>query len=139
MAEIWLAASIQAHDFVPPDFWRSFAGKMEQDYLPASDNRVWVGLHGRVEGFIALRGEKIEALFVDPAARGRGIGSSLLREAMDARESLRLFYYPANSSAGQFYRRHGFKEGKTDVDPLTGEPQREMSWERNAKPIRSNE
>ena len=36
-ADIWLQASLAAHDFVPSDFWRKHLGAMKEQYLPASE------------------------------------------------------------------------------------------------------
>lgn len=39
--EIWLNASVKAHDFVSPDFWQSQLENMRSIYLPASDVYVY--------------------------------------------------------------------------------------------------
>jgi len=35
--EIWLEASIQAHDFLAREFWESKVSEMRDTYLPASE------------------------------------------------------------------------------------------------------
>ena len=34
--DIWLTASIKAHDFVAPEFWESQVANMRDLYIPAS-------------------------------------------------------------------------------------------------------
>lgn len=51
----------------------------------------------------------IEQMAVDPALVGRGIGSTLLRHAMQTLpRPLRLYTFAANTGARRFYERHGF-------------------------------
>jgi ribosomal protein S18 acetylase RimI-like enzyme len=52
-------------------------------------------------------------ILVDPAFRGKGVGSALLRHAIEACrgkfEVIRLSVFSANSRAQQLYRRFGFE------------------------------
>ena len=51
--EVWLAASIKAHDFIAPEYWRSQLESMRHTYLPSSE--VHVCEQGQtVVGFYAL-------------------------------------------------------------------------------------
>lgn len=64
---------------------------------------------GRPVGFLARQGGEVEALYIAPGERGRGIGSALVDEAK-AQGHLGLWTFQANSRAIAFYRRHGFAE-----------------------------
>jgi ribosomal protein S18 acetylase RimI-like enzyme len=68
---------------------------------------------------IALRAQ-IEDVIVDEAARGRGIGEALTREAIRrAREAgavtLALTSHPSREAANRLYRRLGFQQRETNV------------------------
>ena len=88
---------------------------------------------GEVEGFLALDGEAIPAFYVDAAARGRGVGAALIGAAQAGAPRLRLWTFRRNDGARRFYRRHGFREGRTtEGDNEEGLPDVEMTWERGA-------
>lgn len=54
-------------------------------------------------------GGEISALYLAPAARGRGLGKALLDEAK-GQGRLSLWTFQANPGARAFYRREGFRE-----------------------------
>ena len=41
LTEIWLTASLRAHDFVNDAFWRSGAAEVREVWLPAAETLVW--------------------------------------------------------------------------------------------------
>ena len=98
-----------------------------------ASGEVLVADPGRVEGFVARHGEAIPALYVDAAARGRGVGSALIEAAQARATRLRLWTFRRNEGARRLYRRHGFREGRTtEGENEEGLPDVEMSWERGA-------
>jgi ribosomal protein S18 acetylase RimI-like enzyme len=80
--------------------------------------RGWVSVveeNGTVVGFAACDGQDLNALYVARQARGRGVGSRLLRTLMSGRKALELWTFEANTGAQRFYARHGFVEvARTD-------------------------
>ena len=60
-------------------------------------------------GFIAVNGDWVEQLYLDPAWTGQGIGSRLLAEATAGMRSIKLRCFQANTGAQRFYERHGFR------------------------------
>jgi len=127
MVEIWLSASIRAHNFISSDFWHKNAVEMRDRYLPASEN--WVYCDGeRILGFVALQQNTLAALFVAPNHQGRGIGRHLLRHAKLLRQTLSLTVYEANTRAIDFYSHHGFKMMIAQKDPHTGHSELLMSY-----------
>ncbi len=65
---IWLAASIQAHDFIEPDFWHAQRDAMRERYLPASETYV-AETSGQVVGFYSLYENTLAAIFVQPEGK----------------------------------------------------------------------
>lgn len=58
---------------------------------------------------LALDGEWVDQLYVDPAFTGRGLGSHLIELAKSHRPAgLQLWTFATNTGAQRFYRRHGF-------------------------------
>ena len=73
-----------------------------------SGGRRIVSENETITGFLARNGDDIHALYIDPKARGQGIGSKLLTNAMHQEDQLTLWTFQANTRAQAFYERHGF-------------------------------
>ena len=76
-----------------------------------------------IVGFIAVSGDWVEQLYLDPAWTGQGIGSRLLVQATDALRIVKLHCFQANTGARRFYERHGFRaeafgDGTTNEEGL---------------------
>ncbi len=72
-------------------------------------------LDGRIAGFQAVSDDGvfgwIGQLYLDPIARGLGIGATLINRAKETlRSPIRLYTFQQNEGARRFYRRHGFQE-----------------------------
>ncbi len=63
---------------------------------------------GAIVGFCAIRPGWVDHLYVLPEHGGTGIGSALLRTAMDANRELRLWVFQKNVRAIRFYESAGF-------------------------------
>lgn len=119
LLDIWLSASIAAHDFVDPSFWRSQLGNMRDLYIPMAEVYVYE-MNSEVVGFSALHEDRLAALFVPPALQGKGIGKQLLMHAKRQRAQLSLSVYKDNDSALQFYLSQGFTVISEQQDEHTG-------------------
>jgi putative acetyltransferase len=96
-------------DLHTPDEDRRF---FRERVFPASV--VWVVEEGgALAGFCALREGWIDHLYVDPAHQRAGIGTALLRKAMENNDELRLWTFQRNTNARAFYEAHGFTCVKT--------------------------
>ena len=127
LLEVWLSASIKAHDFVASDFWHSQLDNMRNTYIPASE--VYVYEKDRsVIGFYALVGDTVAAIFVAPDFQGVGIGKSLIAHAKSIRHTLSLSVYKANSASVAFYRSQGFEVTEEGFDEATGQDEYTMQW-----------
>ncbi|MGR5094022.1 N-acetyltransferase [Vibrio maritimus] len=124
--KVWLAASVEAHDFVEPMFWHQKLDDMREQYLPNSETYVFEQA-GRVVGFYSLVDKQLAALFVEPQLQGGGIGMSLLLDARRKRDALSLSVYKDNCRAIGFYHRCGFTIVDESTDPHTGHLQLTMS------------
>ncbi len=124
---IWLTASVKAHDFVPADFWQSQLGSMRDIYLPASD--VYVFEHqGEVIGFYALYESNLAAIFVSPERQGQGFGKQILDHAKQQRDQLTLSVYKQNHASYKFYLSQGFTVVSEQADEHTSQPEYTMSF-----------
>lgn len=76
-----------------------------------------------IVGFIAVSGDWVEQLYLDPAWTGLGIGSLLLIDATAALSVTKLHCFQSNTVARRFYERHGFRaesfgDGTTNEEGL---------------------
>jgi len=128
LADIWLAATLPAHPFIPAGYWRANRSRMEQEYLPQSENLVLEDDAGLPRAFISMLGRHIAALFVQPDAQGKGYGSALLRRAQQLHRELTLRVYELNTDSVHFYKYHGFSITARSTDSATGAVELHMRW-----------
>lgn len=130
LADIWLAASLLAHSFVPAEYWQANRNRMAQEYLPQSENLVLTDESGQPAGFLSMLGRHIAALFVHPAAQGRGYGTALLHRAQQLHNELTLHVYERNADSVHFYEYHGFHTVARGTDAATGAAELHMRWQK---------
>ncbi|MGF1800374.1 N-acetyltransferase [Vibrio gigantis] len=117
--DIWLTASIKAHNFMAPDFWESQVGNMRDIYLPASRTYVFQ-VDGEVRGFYSLYEGTLAAIFVSSQHQGCGIGKQLMRHAKLECPNLSLNVYKENQATIEFYLSQGFEIVTEQADEHTG-------------------
>ncbi|MBY7900100.1 N-acetyltransferase [Vibrio fluvialis] len=126
LLNVWLSASIEAHDFVAASYWQSQVENMRHLYLPASEVYVYL-LSGELVGFYALYENTLAAIFVSPDCQGQGIGKLLLEHAKQQRAQLSLTVYKENQASCQFYLKQGFHVVREQTDEHTGHAELVMS------------
>ena len=106
--QIWLHGNLDAHAFIPADFWTDHF-EMVRDILPQAELYVHENEATRqIDGFIGLSESHIEGIFVAKSARSKGIGKALLEYAKSRKPRLTLSVYQKNERAIAFYRREKF-------------------------------
>ena len=113
---LWRAASEAGHPFLDTATLDADAVVIRDTYMPAAEITV-AERDGTVIGFIALLGDLVGGLFVDPAAHRSGAGRALIEEALRQKGRLEVEVYEANAGAHAFYAACGFAEtGRRDTD-----------------------
>jgi ribosomal protein S18 acetylase RimI-like enzyme len=111
IAEIWLRSFRATYDFPPAHPDDDVRRWVRDDLVPTTE--TWVAIDeasGRITGFMALDGDDLAQLYVDPDWFRRGIGGSLLSLAKARRPAgLALYTFQVNAAARAFYERHGFR------------------------------
>ena len=127
-AKIWLDANIQAHNFIPAQYWeRNF--EPVKGMLPQAEVYVFEqGENHDLQGFIGLNGDYIAGIFVRGEAQSQGIGKQLLDFAKARKGRLTLNVYRQNARAVKFYQREGFLVQQEGIDDDTGEAEYLMAW-----------
>lgn len=115
--EVWEASVRATHDFLDPaDI--AFLKPLVRDAIGTGVvlNCVRDG-GGSVFGFSGVNGGKIEMLFVDPAHFRRGIGSRLLRHAVEVLGATAVDVHEQHPYALRFFERMGFEVvGRSEID-----------------------
>jgi putative acetyltransferase len=117
----WHKANGLAHPFLAEDFISNERHNIEHLYLPNAD--TWVlEYNDKVVGFIALIGNEIGGLFVDPLFHKKGFGKALMVKAKSLHKSLELDVFEQNAFAKAFYARQGFVLKTQSIHASTGQP-----------------
>ena len=133
VAEIWLHTNIEAHDFIPKQYWCGNYDAVKKMLLQAE---IYVQENekcGEIQGFIGLNGNHIEGLFVSGKAQSCGIGKQLLNYAKKIKNELSLCVYEKNVRALKFYQRENFMICSEDTDETTGEKEYAMIWKKDGE------
>ena len=80
--------------------------------LKIREMEIWVAeLNGRVVGWGAIRGDRLEGLYMDPEFAGQGIGTELLTklEGLMRGRDIRTIRTEASLNAEGFYLRCGYE------------------------------
>jgi putative acetyltransferase len=122
LLDVWYRASLIAHSFLSEEFFETERRLIAERWLPIAETMVYE-TSGRVVGFLALIGNEVGAIFVDPDSQGRGIGRALMDAARDSRPFLELDVFEANSIGRRFYDAYGFEFVNRHVNEAVGEPE----------------
>ncbi|MGS0892353.1 acetyltransferase [Burkholderia stagnalis] len=114
--DIWRGAVDATHHFLSGDDRRAIEAEVVA-FLPGAPLDLAVDDIGRPIGFMLLDGSRMEALFIDPAHRGTGVGRLLVEEALRRHPDLSTDVNEQNEQAAGFYARLGFERcGRSALD-----------------------
>lgn len=113
LLSVWENASHVGHAFLPDDFLAQERRNIAEVYMPKAD--AWVTVQSEAEtgtdvvvGFIAMRGNEVAALFVEPTFHGEGIGTALIDHVKQMHNTLTVEVFAANTLGRRFYAKCGF-------------------------------
>lgn len=126
---IWLEASIIAHNFIPKKYWERKMNEMRDVYIPSSNTYVYVDeSKGEVSGFISLVDNYIAALFISPPLQGKGMGKQLVDYVKQLHKTLILGVYVENYNSVIFYKKQGFVIEEEKTEENTGHSEYVMKY-----------
>ncbi|WP_129526960.1 acetyltransferase [Achromobacter agilis] len=114
--EIWRAAVDATHDFLTPQD-RLAIDEMVCGFLPQVP--LWLAVDDKdyPMAFMLIDNGHMQALFVDPAGRGTGIGAALVRHGLALHPRMTTDVNEQNAQAIGFYEKMGFKRtGRSPLD-----------------------
>lgn len=122
LVALWRASVEATHSFLAPDDIERIGSYVPQAIRGVEHLAIAKDAAGLLLGFVGTDGEVIEMLFLDPQARGRGVGARLLRFAVDSYSASKLDVNEQNEQARGFYEHMGFKVvGRSETDDM-GDP-----------------
>ena len=128
--QIWLETNIQAHNFIPRNYWIDNYD-LVKDLLPQAEVYVYENdTNGLIEGFVGLNENHIAGIFVRGVVQSKGIGKQLMDYVKTIKEKISLVVYFKNKRAIDFYLRERFQRQSESFDESTGELELFMIWMR---------
>lgn len=118
IVEIWRGAVDATHHFLKPED-RAAIDALVCELLPRAPLLVACDQNDNPVGFMLIENGHMEALFVDPAARGMHIGSALVRHGLSLHPDMTVDVNEQNEQALGFYEHMGFH--RTGRSPLDGQ------------------
>ncbi|MGF1757194.1 GNAT family N-acetyltransferase [Photobacterium sagamiensis] len=116
----WEKASRVAHPFMTEQFFEQERHNIPNIYIPNAD--TWVAVADeKVVGFIALIGNEVGGIFVDPSLHSNGLGKALIDKAQKIHGDLEVQVFKENTIGRRFYDRYGFKFMHETVWEQTGD------------------
>lgn len=114
--QIWRDAVDATHDFLTASDRAAIEAEV-CSFLPVAPLWLAVDAEDRPVGFMLLDGSSMEALFIDPAHRGTGVGRALVAHALERHPVLMTEVNEQNGQAVGFYERLGFVAvGRSELD-----------------------
>ena len=116
----WENACALAHPFLSDEFQAKVRKDIPEMYIPNSD--VWVvEWETDVVGFIALIGNEVGAIFLQPSHHGRKLGKLMMDKAKDLHGELEVEVFEKNTIGRKFYDCYGFELMEKKDHPESGE------------------
>ncbi|MES2765543.1 MAG: GNAT family N-acetyltransferase [Bacteroidota bacterium] len=115
IVKVWEASVRATHHFVIEEDIRFYKDLISYKYLKAAnllcirDNE-----NGRIQGFLGVHEDYVDMLFIHPDYFGKGIGTKLLKHALEDLGATKVSVNEQNEKAIEFYKRFGFKTIRRD-------------------------
>lgn len=122
LLQVWRASVIATHLFLSGEAIDEIAGYIPDAIQKVQRLIVATGAAGDTVAFMGIEGRKVEMLFVEPAARGRGWGGNLLRYGIANYAVNELCVNEQNPQARGFYEHMGFYAYKRSEVDEQGNP-----------------
>ncbi|WP_239249408.1 GNAT family N-acetyltransferase [Candidatus Nitrotoga sp. M5] len=116
----WETATRLAHPFMTDEFIAQERINVAEVYMPNTDTWVVV-INGNIEGFIALMGNEVGAIFLQPKYHGKGVGKALMDKAQELHGDLEVEVFKENSIGLKFYSKYGFEQLEEKLHEPTGQ------------------
>jgi putative acetyltransferase len=118
LLRIWRRSVDATHHFVSAQDLDTLTPQV-QHYLAQTETQFWVYCDSidRLLGFMGLKGNRMESLFLDPACFRQGAGRQMVLHAQELWDELLVDVNEQNGPAVAFYEACGFRViGRSETD-----------------------
>ncbi|BDD02864.1 acetyltransferase [Aureibacter tunicatorum] len=122
VVEVWEASVRATHDFLKEEDITYFKPLILDVYLDAVDLRCVKNDEDEIIGFLGVADQSIEMLFIHPDKRGKGVGSALLKYAIEELGACKVDSNEQNPQATGFYEKFGFEVYSRSETDSSGKP-----------------
>lgn len=119
--EIWRRAVDATHDFLDSGDRTAIEAELST-FFPQVSLELAIDKRGTLLGFMLLQEGHLDALFIDPAHHGNGIGKAFIERAVAAHPDLTTDVNEQNPNALRFYEHLGFMRVGRSADDGQGRP-----------------
>ena len=130
----WERATRLAHPFMTDEFIANERKNVAEIYLPNTDTWV-IKFDEEVKGFIALMGNEVGAIFLQPEFHGKGAGKALMDKAQELHRDLEVEVFKENSIGRKFYSQYGFEFLEQKLHEPTGQQVLRLKFTANKRVI----
>lgn len=117
LIEIWEVSVRATHDFLMEEDIEVLRPLILEQYFDAVELTCARDESGEIKGFCGVSEGNIEMLFITPEARGTGVGSLLVAQAVEWQGATKVDVNEQNDQALGFYKRIGFSVvGRSPLD-----------------------
>ncbi|WP_245553478.1 GNAT family N-acetyltransferase [Echinicola vietnamensis] len=99
LVDVWEASVRATHDFLAPGDVERFKPLILNQYLDAVSLACARKDSGEIIGFVGVKEDKVEMLFVHPAMMGEGVGRTLMNHAIKHFKIKKVDVNEANNQA----------------------------------------
>lgn len=129
LLDSWYQASLVATPFLDAAFLKKERNNIEHTYIP--NTKTWVYEEaGKVVGFVAMIGNEVGAIFLQPTHQGKGIGAQLMNHVAQFHPVLEVEVFKENKIGRAFYDRYGFVFMKEGLHEETGQALLRLQYNR---------
>ena len=127
LLDVWYQSSSIAHPFMEPAFMEQERQNIRKIYIPNTKTWVYTNEDG-LDGFIAMMGNEVGAIFVRPERQGQGIGKELMDLVCQFHKEVEVEVFKDNKIGRRFYDKYGFKVIKELMHEETNRPVLRMKY-----------
>ena len=120
LIDVWEKSVRSSHHFLKKEDLEYYCPRIRDIYFDAVD--LYVIRNPHMVAFMGLSEDMVEMLFVLPAEKGKGYGSTLLNYAFEEKHIRKIDVNEQNTEAYQFYINRGYHVIARDEVDADGKP-----------------